>query len=129
MTKVIICTDKAPKAVGPYSQGVSVRAERLVFTAGQIALDPKTGEIVEGGIEKQTLRVIENLRAVLEAAGTGLEHVLKTTVFLKHMDDFQKMNRIYETFFKAGAPARSTVEVSSLPRDVLVEIECVAEIP
>jgi 2-iminobutanoate/2-iminopropanoate deaminase len=129
VTKTVIRTDNAPTAVGPYSQAVSVQAAKLAFTAGQIALDPKTGEIVPGGIEEQTNRVIENLRLLLEAAGSGLEHAVKTTVFLKNMNDFAKMNQVYGTFFKTDPPARSTVEVSRLPKDVLVEIECVAEIP
>ena len=129
MTKSVIQTVRAPKAVGPYSQAVAVSSHRLVFTAGQIAIDPSTGEIVPGGVEEQARRVMLNLQAVLDAAGTGFGNVVKTTVFLKDMNDFQAVNRVYETFFRTDPPARSTVEVSRLPKDVLVEIECVAEIP
>ena len=129
MTKKMVHTELAPKAVGPYSQAVLVSSANLLFTAGQIALDPATGGFVPGGIEEQTRRVLLNLRAVLDSAGTGFGNVVKTTVFLKDMNDFQGMNRVYETFFSADPPARSTVEVSRLPKDALVEIECVAEIP
>jgi 2-iminobutanoate/2-iminopropanoate deaminase len=128
MTRSVIQTERAPKAVGPYSQAVSVSGAGLVFTAGQIGLDPSTGAVVPGGIGEQTRQVILNLQAVLASAGTGLDLVVKTTVFLKDMNDFQAMNRVYETFFMTDPPARSTVEVSRLPKDVLVEIECVAEI-
>ena len=129
MDRSIVQTNQAPAAIGPYSQGVVVSAGRLVFTAGQIPMDPATGEIVQGGIEKQTKRALENLSAVLKAANTELSHVVKTTVFLKDMNDFSKMNEVYETFFSENPPARSAVEVVRLPKDVLVEIECVACIP
>ena len=129
MAKIIVKTEKAPAAIGPYSQGVVAEATKLVFTAGQIALDPKTGAVVEGDVEIQTRQVLENLQAVLEAAGTGLNQVVKTTVFLKSMEDFPRMNRIYGTYFKENPPARSAVEVARLPKDVLVEIECVAMVP
>jgi len=129
MNRSIVQTDQAPAAIGPYSQGVVVSAGRLVFTAGQIPMDPTTGELVRGGIEEQTKRALENLSAVLKAAGTDLSHVVKTTVFLKDMNDFSKMNSVYETFFSENPPARSAVEVVRLPKDVLVEIECVAGIP
>jgi 2-iminobutanoate/2-iminopropanoate deaminase len=128
MTRSVIQTERAPKAVGPYSQAVAVSRAGLVFTAGQIGLDPSTGDVVPGGIGEQTRQVILNLQAVLASAGSGLDFAVKTTVFLKDMNDFQAMNRVYETFFKTDPPARSTVEVSRLPKDVLVEIECVAEI-
>jgi 2-iminobutanoate/2-iminopropanoate deaminase len=129
VTKTILQSERAPKAVGPYSQAVAVSSAKLAFTAGQIAIDPSTGAIVPGGIEEQTRRVILNLEAVLASAGEGLESAVKTTVFLKDMNDFTGMNRVYESFFKTDPPARSTVEVSRLPKDVLIEIECVAEIP
>ena len=128
MTKIIVKTDNAPKAIGPYSQGISVESTKFVFTAGQIALDPSTNLLVEGDIEMQTERVLENLKAVLEAAGTGLDKVIKTTVFLKDMDDFSRMNGVYETYFDENPPARSAVEVNRLPKDSLIEIECVAEL-
>lgn len=128
MSKTVVKTEKAPEAIGPYSQGVLVEAGRLVFTAGQIPLDPKTGSLVRGDIEVQTKRVLENLSAVLEAAGTTLDRVIKTTVFLKNMSDFPKMNRVYETFFGKNPPARSAVEVACLPKDALIEIECIATV-
>ncbi len=122
--RTIVQTSAAPPAIGPYSQAII--SGDLIFCSGQIPLDPATGEIVEGGIEEQTHRVLKNLRAVLESAGSGLEHVLKTTVFLKRMDDFAAMNAVYATYFPDAPPARSTVEVSRLPRNVLIEIECIA---
>lgn len=118
-------SDKAPKALGPYSHAVV--AGSFLFSSGQIGIDPKTGLIPEG-IEAQTLQVIQNLSSVLEEAGTSLRNVVKTTVFLLNMDDFAAMNRIYADFF-TEKPARSTVGVKSLPRNVLVEIECIALIP
>ena len=126
MPKKIVKTTRAPEAIGPYSQGVVVEPGRLLFTAGQIALDPKTGYLIEGDIEIQTEKVLENLKAILEAAGTGMDRVVKTTVFLKSIADFPKMNRIYETFFGVNPPARSAFEVAALPKNALVEIECVA---
>ncbi len=122
--RTIVQTSAAPPAIGPYSQAII--SGDLIFCSGQIPLDPATGEIVEGGIEEQTHRVLKNLRAVLESAGSGLEYVLKTTVFLKRMDDFAAMNAVYATYFPDAPPARSTVEVSRLPRNVLIEIECIA---
>jgi 2-iminobutanoate/2-iminopropanoate deaminase len=122
--KKIIKTDKAPAPVGPYNQ--ATMSGNFIFTAGQIAMDPKTGELIENDIRMQTERVIENLKAVLEEAGSGLSRILKTTVFLKNMDDFAAMNEVYARYFKGNAPARSAVEVSRLPKDVLVEIECIA---
>ena len=121
----IVSTSSAPAAIGPYSQAV-VHAG-LVYTSGQIALDPDTMELVAGGIEEQTRRVLDNLSAVLEAAGSSLEHVLKTNVYLKDMGEFAVMNAIYGTYFSEQAPpARATVEVARLPKDVAVEIDCVA---
>ncbi len=122
--KTAISTDRAPAAIGPYSQ--AVRAGGLVFCSGQIPLDPATGKVVDGGIEAQTRRVLENLAAVLAAAGTGLDRVVKTTVFLADMGEFAAMNAVYAGFFPAGPPARAAVEVSALPRGVRVEIEAVA---
>ena len=122
--KKIIQTEKAPKAIGPYSQ--AIRIESLVFTAGQIGLNPATAELVEGGVEEQTRQVLTNLRNVLEAAGSGLGYVVKTTVFLKDMNDFPRMNAIYAEFFGENPPARSTIAVAGLPKGGLVEIEAVA---
>jgi 2-iminobutanoate/2-iminopropanoate deaminase len=125
--KQAIATTQAPAAIGPYSQ--AVRIGDLVYTSGQVALDPATGQMVAGGIEAQTTRVLDNLKAVLEAAGTTLGQVFKTTVFLKDMNDFAAMNAIYGQYFApegAVAPARSTVEVARLPKDALVEIEVIA---
>ncbi len=124
--KQIISTENAPKAIGPYSQAVAWNG--LVYLSGQIPLDPATGQLVDGGIAEQTERVLENLKAVLEAAGSDLAHVLKTTVFLKDMAEFAKMNEIYGHYFSRNPPARATVEAARLPRDVRVEIECVAAI-
>ena len=122
--KKIVVTDKAPKAIGPYSQAIST--DHTVYTAGQVGLDPATMEIVEGGIEAQTRQVLINLKNVLEAADSGLNYVVKTTVFLQNMEEFPKMNAIYTEFFPENPPARSTVEVAALPKGALVEIECVA---
>lgn len=122
--KKIISTEEAPKAIGPYSQ--AIRTENLVFTAGQVGLDPATMELVEGGIESQTRQVLTNLKYVLESAHSGLNFVVKTTVFLKDMDDFPTMNSVYAEFFPENQPARSTVQVAALPKGALVEIECVA---
>ncbi len=126
MSRKIIKTDTAPGAIGPYSQGVTAKPGRLLFTAGQIPLDPGTGQIVAGGIAEQTRQALKNLGAVVKAGGSELSLVLKTTVFLKNMNDFTAMNEVYAEFFPREAPARSAVEVSRLPKDVLVEIECVA---
>lgn len=122
--RTIIHTDAAPKAIGPYSQAIV--ANGLVFCSGQVPIDPDTGELVLGGIEEQTHRALRNLKAVLEAAGSGLDRVLKTTVFLQNMGDFAAMNAVYATYFPYDPPARSTVEVAKLPRNALVEIECIA---
>ena len=122
--KKIVSTDKAPKAIGPYSQ--AIRTDSFVFTAGQVGLDPATMEIVEGGVEAQTRQVLTNLKNVLEAADSGLNFVVKTTVFLQSMGDFAAMNGVYVEFFPGNPPARSTVAVAGLPKGALVEIECVA---
>ena len=122
--KKIISTGAAPQAIGPYSQAVI--ANGFVFLSGQIPLDPTTNTLVEGDIAAQTERVIENLKAVLEASGSSLESVVKTTVFLKDMGEFAKMNEVYARYFKNHPPARATVEAARLPRDVRVEIECIA---
>lgn len=119
-----IHTDNAPKAIGPYSQ--AVRVGSFIHTAGQVALDPATGQLVEGGIEAQTRQVLRNLSHVLDAAGSSLRHVVKTTVFLKDMGEFAQMNTAYGEMFGEHRPARSTVQVAALPRGAAVEIECVA---
>lgn len=122
--KEIISTPRGPKAIGPYSQ--AVKANGFVFVCGQIALEPATGQIVEGDISRQTERVLENVKGILEAAGSSLELAVKTTVFLKDMGDFVDMNQVYGRYFPAAPPARSTVEVARLPRDARVEIEVIA---
>lgn len=126
--KTIIKTEQAPLPIGPYSQAVAVQGQ-LLYTAGQIALDPKTGQMVGTTIQEQTKQVCENLKAVLNASHTDLQHVIKTTVFLKNFNDFAAMNEVYAQYFASSAPARSTVEVARLPKDALVEIEVVALIP
>lgn len=117
-------TNKAPSAIGPYSQ--AVRMGTTVFVSGQIPLDPVTGQLVKGSIEDQTTRCLENLKAILEAANSDLSRVVKTTVFLKNMEQFSKVNETYGRFFKEPYPARACVEVARLPRDVDVEIDCIA---
>jgi 2-iminobutanoate/2-iminopropanoate deaminase len=129
-TKSAIATTAAPAAIGPYSQ--AIRIGNTVYTSGQVALDPATGELVAGGIEPQTTRVLENLKAVLGAAGLDFAHVVKTTVFLQDMADFAAMNSLYARYFAPNgivAPARSTVQVAALPKNALVEIECIAITP
>ena len=121
--KDIIQTDSAPAAIGPYAQGI--RAAHMVFTAGQIGIDPKTGEIVAGGIKAETERALLNIKAIVEAAGSSLEKVVKTTVFLRDLNDFTKMNEVYQQFFGSSLPARSTVQVR-LPKEAGVEIEAIA---
>ncbi len=125
MAKEVIATEGAPKAIGPYSQ--AVRVGNLLFTAGQIPLDPATGQIVEGDIEAQTERVLRNLGAVLEAAGSSFARVVKTTCFLANLDDFARFNTVYGRFFDDRPPARSTVQAARLPAGALVEVECIAE--
>jgi 2-iminobutanoate/2-iminopropanoate deaminase len=124
MERKIIATDQAPAAIGPYSQAVV--ANGFVFTAGQIPIIPATGALVDGGVDLQTERVLENIKALLDAAGSSLERVVKTTVFLAEMADFAAMNDVYARYFGTAAPARSTVAVKDLPRGVAVEIEAVA---
>lgn len=122
----VVETDKAPKAIGPYSQAVV--AGEFVFCSGQVALDPATGELVAGGIKEQTGRALENLKAVLEAAGTRLGAVTSATVYLKDLNDFKGMNEVYAQIFGAHKPARATVGVSELPKSALVEISCIASL-
>ncbi len=122
--KRTIHTDHAPKAIGPYSQAIAW--DGLLFVSGQIPLDPATGQIVEGGIAEQTRRVLENIKAILEAGGSDLSKVLRTTVYLKDMAEFAAMNEVYGQFFTSQPPARATVEVSRLPRDARLEIDAVA---
>jgi 2-iminobutanoate/2-iminopropanoate deaminase len=126
MNKKIINTKSAPQPIGPYSQ--AVQFEKLVFTSGQIAINPETNELITGSVEDQTKQVLENLKFVLDAANASMDSVIKTTIFLKDMNDFVKVNGVYDQFFKISVPARSTVEVSRLPKDVLVEIDCIATI-
>jgi 2-iminobutanoate/2-iminopropanoate deaminase len=126
MQRQVVNTDKAPKAIGPYSQ--AIRVGDFIFCAGQAGIDPATGKLVEGGIQAETRRVLQNLTAVLQAAGSSFSHVVKTTVFLKNMDDFKAMNSIYAEFFPSAPPARSTVQVARLPADASVEIEAIATI-
>lgn len=123
MNPEIISTDQAPKAIGPYSQAIELG--NLIFTSGQIPLDPATGALVEGGIEAQTRQVFNNLRAVLLAAGTVLEKTVKATVFLQDLNDFQAMNAVYAEAFGEARPARSTVQVARLPRDARIEIDLI----
>ena len=124
MGKKIVRTDKAPAAVGPYSQGII--ANGMVFTAGQVPLVPGTRSLVEGGVQAQARQSLENVKAVLEAAGTSLDRVVKVTVFLQSMGDFAAMNEVYATFFTENPPARSAVEVAKLPLGALIEIEAIA---
>jgi len=120
----VVSTEHAPKAIGPYSQ--AIRAGGFVFTSGQVAIDPATQQVIAGDVSAQTDRVMKNLSAILEAAGTSFEKVVRCGVFLKNMGDFSAMNEVYGRYFKQAAPARSTVEVARLPKDVLVEIDVIA---
>jgi 2-iminobutanoate/2-iminopropanoate deaminase len=122
--KKVVATKEAPQALGPYSQGI--KAGGFVFTAGQISIDPATGRLLEGDIKAQTERVMKNLSAILTAAGSSMDRVVKTTVYLKNLSDFTAMNEVYAQFFKNEPPSRSTVQVAALPKDALVEIEAVA---
>jgi len=127
MKREIVHTDKAPKAIGPYSQ--AIRTDSMIFAAGQTGIDPATGDLIPGGVEEQTRQVLANLRNVIEAAGSSFKHVVKTTVFLRDMNDFAKMNAIYAEYFGENPPARSTIAVAGLPKNGLVEIEAIALIP
>ena len=124
MARETVSTAKAPAAIGPYAQ--AIKANGFVYTAGQIPLDPQTGNLIEGGITEQTRRVLDNLKAVLEASGSSLDQVIKVTVFLKNIADFSAMNEVYAEFLGNAKPARSTVAVAELPRNALVEIDLVA---
>ncbi|HOO27623.1 MAG TPA: RidA family protein [Lachnospiraceae bacterium] len=123
MEKHVISTKKAPAAIGPYSQAIEVNG--MIYTSGMIPVIPETGEIVEG-IEAQARQALSNVKALLESQGSSMEHVIKTTVFIKNMDDFSKVNEVYATFFNKEFPARSCVEVARLPKDVLIELEAIA---
>jgi len=124
MKKRVIQTEKGPKAIGPYSQ--AIQAGDLLFFSGQIPIDPKTGELIMGDIRKQTQQVLENIKGILESQRIGLEDVVKVTIFLKDMGNFSQVNEVYATYFPSSPPARSTVEVAKLPRDVDIEIEAIA---
>jgi 2-iminobutanoate/2-iminopropanoate deaminase len=122
--KRVIQTERAPKAIGPYSQ--AIQAGSFLFLSGQIPLDPKTGELVKGDISQQTKQVLENIKGVLESQKLGMENVVKTTIFVKEIGNFNQVNEVYSTYFPSSPPARSTVEVSRLPRDAEIEIEAIA---
>ena len=126
MQKNIISTDKAPQAIGPYSQ--AVQFNNLLFISGQIPLEPKSGEIVKGNIKKKTKQILDNLNAILTASGSSLDNVLRTTIFLTNLNDYAEVNEIYAEFFEKSMPARSTVQVSRLPMDVPIEIDAIASV-
>ncbi len=126
MQKNIISTNKAPQAIGPYSQ--AVRFDNLLFVSGQIPIEPKSGEILKGNIKEQTKQILENLNSVLTAGGSSLNNVLRTTIFLTNLEDYAAVNEVYTQFFKESQPARSTVQVSRLPKDVQIEIDAIAGI-
>lgn len=125
MERQVILTDRAPAAIGPYSQ--AIRLGDLIFVSGQIPIDPATGKVVEGDIALQTAQVLKNVAAILESAGSGLAKVLKTTVYLRDISDFARMNEVYAAFFKQNPPTRATVEVSRLPREVAIEIDAISQ--
>ena len=127
MGKRVIQTEKGPRAIGPYSQ--AIQAGDFLFLSGQIPIDPKTGELIKGDIRQQTQQVLENMKGILESQKLGMEDVIKTTIFLKDMGNFSQVNEVYATYFATSPPARSTVEVARLPRDVDIEIEAIALIP
>jgi 2-iminobutanoate/2-iminopropanoate deaminase len=122
--KTIITTEHAPSAIGPYSQATT--NDEIIFTAGQIAIDPKTGILISGDIEEQTHRIVQNIEQILKEAGVGLDAVMKTTVFMTNLSDFASMNKVYGQYFKDSMPARSTLEVTALPLGAQIEIECIA---
>jgi 2-iminobutanoate/2-iminopropanoate deaminase len=122
--KTIITTEYAPSAIGPYSQATT--NDEIIFTAGQIAIDPKTGILISGDIEEQTHRIVQNIEQILKEAGVGLDAVMKTTVFMTNLSDFASMNKVYGQYFKDSMPARSTLEVTALPLGAQIEIECIA---
>jgi len=126
MARDVITTNDAPKAIGPYSQAIRVTGGTTIYCSGQIPLDPATGEMVQGDVAAQTVRVMENLKAVLAAAGAGFEHVVRCNIFLADMNDFGKVNEVYGRYFTSNPPSRATVQVARLPRDSRVEIDCVA---
>lgn len=122
----VVSTDRAPQPIGPYSQ--AIKSGGIIFMSGQVALDPKSGELTGGDIRQQTERVLENIERILQAAGANLHHIVKTTVFLKDLNDFAAMNEVYGRYFTAAPPARSTVQVARLPKDALLEIEVIAAV-
>lgn len=124
LTREVVATTEAPKAIGPYSQ--AIKANGFIFISGQVAIDPPTQQVITGDVAAQTDRVLKNLSAILKASGSSLEKVVRSTVFLKNMGDFTAMNEVYGKYFSAAPPARSTVEVARLPKDVLVEIDVIA---
>lgn len=126
MKKTAVLSENAPSPIGPYSQAIEVEPRRMVFLSGQIPLDPKTGQLVAGTIEEETIQVLENLKAVLAAAGMGLSHVVRTGIFLTDLGDFQEVNRVYARYFPDTPPARSTVQVGALPKGARVEIDAIA---
>lgn len=124
MPKKVIATEKAPKAIGPYSQAIQIG--KMVFTSGQIPLDPETGKLIEGDIQLQAKRVFENIKAILETAGTSLDNVVKTTLYLKDLNNFKSVNEIYATYFTSNPPARSTIQIAALPLNAELELEAIA---